>query len=307
MKVITWIEDAEEILRESAVALGNFDGMHKGHQELIKKTVSVAEKEKLCSVVFTFANHPMNEIKGAHVVKSIMDVHEKAIVSERMGVDFMVNVRFDQHIMKLSPEDFVKEILVEQLRIKHAVCGFNYSFGYKGEGTPEMLSDFGKKYAFKVSIVDEFKIDGVTVSSTLIRGLIAEGNMQAYAKYTGRTYKIGGYVMHGRQFGRKMGFPTANLNLSQSSVLPLNGVYVTKTWANNKIYKSVTNIGNKPTVGEFDKNAETHIFDYSGDLYGERVVVEFIAMLRPEYKFDDTDKLTTQIKKDCVDARNYKC
>lgn len=307
MKVISWLEDAEEILKESAVALGNFDGMHKGHQELIKKAVEIAREENLSPLVFTFANHPMNEIKGKSVVKSIMDIHEKAIVSERMGVDYMVNVRFDRHIMKLSPDDFVKDILVKQLHAGHAVCGFNYSFGYKGEGTPEMLTELGKKHGFKVSIVDEFKIEGVSVSSTLIRALIAGGDMQAYTKYTGRTYKIGGYVMHGRQFGRRMGFPTANLNLSATSALPMNGVYVTRTWVNNEIYRSVTNIGNKPTVGEFDKNAETHIFDYNGDLYGARVVVEFITMLRPEYKFENVDALVAQIKKDCVDARNYKC
>lgn len=305
MKVFSYLDDANEVIESSVVALGNFDGIHKGHQQLIQKAVEISKEKGISSVIFTFKNHPVNEIAGKTVVKCIMDIHEKAIVAERLGVDYMANIRFDHFIMKLEPEEFAKRVLVKFLKCKHAVCGFNYSFGYKGAGSPEMLVEFGKKYGFEVSIVPEFKIDDQTVSSTYIRGLLEQGDMLNYSKFTGRTYKIGGYVMHGQRFGRTMGFPTANLNLSSDMALPVNGVYITNIWLGDKKYPSVTNVGNKPTVGEFDKNAETHIFDFSGDIYGERVVVEFIEMLRPEMKFDNIEHLSAQIEQDCINARKY--
>lgn len=305
MKVFTWLEDASNIIQGSVVALGNFDGLHKGHQELIKEAVKIAEDKKLSSVVFTFRNHPSNAIAGKTVVKNIMDIHEKSIVAERLSVDYMVNIRFDKFIMKLEPEEFVERVLVKNLHIKHAVCGFNYSFGFKGAGTPEMLKELGEKYGFDVTVIPEFSIDGETVSSTAIRSLLEKGDMIKYQRFTGRTYKIGGYVMHGQHFGRTMGFPTANLSLSRDMALPVNGVYVTNITIDGEKYHSVTNVGNKPTVGEFEKNAETHIFDYKGDIYGKRVIVEFIDLLRPEMKFDSITALAAQIDKDCINARSY--
>ncbi len=305
MKVFTWLEDASAFIQDSVIALGNFDGLHKGHQELIKEAVRIAEDKEMSSVVFTFRNHPSNAIAGKTVVKNIMDIHEKSIVAERLSVDYMVNIRFDKLVMKLEPEEFVERILVKNLHIKHAVCGFNYSFGYKGAGNPSMLKELGKRYGFDVTVISEFSIDGETVSSTAIRALLENGDMLKYQKFTGRTYKIGGYVMHGQHLGRTMGFPTANLSLSQTMALPVNGVYVTNIILDGKKYHSVTNVGNKPTVGEFEKNAETHIFDYKGDIYGKRVIVEFIDLLRPEMKFESIDALAFQIDKDCVNARIY--
>lgn len=305
MKVFSYLEDANSVLESSVIALGNFDGIHKGHQQLISKTVEISRGMGISSVIFTFKNHPLNEIAGKTVVKCIMDAHEKAIVAERLGIDYMANIRFNRFIMMLEPEEFVKRILVRDLKCKHAVCGFNYSFGYKGEGTPEMLVEFGKKYGFDVTVIPEFKIYDQTVSSTFIRGLLEQGDMLSYSKFTGRTYKIAGYVMHGQHVGRTMGFPTANLNLSPDMALPLNGVYITNIWLGDRLYPSVTNIGNKPTVGEFDKNAETHIFDYNEDIYGERVIVEFIEMLRPEMKFGSLEELAKQIDQDCNNARIY--
>ena len=305
MKVFSFLDDANSMLDASVVALGNFDGIHVGHQQLISKAVEIGKEKGIPAVIFTFKNHPLNEISGKNVVKSIMDAHEKAIVAERLGVDYMANIRFDRFIMKLEPEEFVKRVLVRDLKCKYAVCGFNYSFGYKGAGTPELLTELGEKYDFAVSVVPEFRIGNQTVSSTYIRSLLEEGDILNYRKFTGRTYKIGGYVMHGQELGRTMGFPTANLNLSSNMALPHNGVYITNIWLNDGVYPSVTNVGNKPTVGEFDKNAETHIFGYSGDIYGERVVVEFLEMLRPEMKFGSIDELARQIEKDCIAAEEY--
>ena len=307
MKIISYLEDADKILESSVVALGNFDGVHKGHQELIKTAVDLAKKKGISSVVFTFSNHPMNVLAGKTVVKNIMDINEKAQVFENLGVDYMVNVQFNDFIRKSEPEYFVKRFLIKNLKMQHAVCGFNYTFGFKAEGTSELLKKMGEELGFGVTIIPELQVLGTTVSSTRIRKLISEGNMKEYKDCTGRLYRIEGKVMEGQKLGRKMGFPTVNLNLLDEYALPLNGVYVTKTYVNNVEYKSVTNVGVKPTVGTFQKNAETHIFDFDGDLYGQIVKIEFVDMLRPEKKFDNFNDLAAQIEQDCLDAKAYKC
>jgi len=307
MKIFSYLADAEEIIKSSVVALGNFDGVHKGHQELIKTAVELARQKNISSVVFTFANHPLNVLKGETVVKNIMDLNEKARVMEDLGVDYMVNIQFNNTIMKSEPEFFVKRFLLKNLNMKHAVCGFNYTFGYKAMGNSNMLTKLGEELGFGVTVIPELQISGQTVSSTRIRKLISEGKMKEYLDCTGRFYIIEGKVVEGEKNGRKMGFPTANLSLSDEYALPLNGVYVTKTYVNNIEFKSVTNVGVKPTIGAFKKNAETHIFGYEGDLYGQDLKVEFIDMLRPEKKFDNMEDLASQITKDCLDAKAYPC
>jgi len=307
MKIFSYLADAEEVIEASVVALGNFDGVHLGHQELIKTAVGLAKQKNISSVVFTFANHPLNVLKGESVVKNIMDLNEKAEVLEKLGVDYVVNIQFNKQIMKAEPDFFVERYLLKNLHMKHAVCGFNYTFGYLAKGNAKMLAQMGEKLGYGVTVIPELKVLDQTVSSTRIRKLIAEGNMKEYKECTGRLYRIEGTVIEGQKLGRKMGFPTINLSLSDEYALPLNGVYVTKTYVNNIEFKSVTNVGVKPTVGAFQKNAETHIFDFEGDIYGQTVIVEFVDMLRPEKKFENVDELADQITKDCLDAKAYSC
>ena len=305
MITITTLQEAKEYLGDSAAALGNFDGVHKGHQALIRRCVELSKEKGLESVVFTFLNHPANEVAGRNVIKNIMTLKEKAEAIEELGADALVSIPFDEKVMTSSPEEFVRDILVGQLHARHAVCGFNYSFGYKGAGKPEDLKAFGDRYGFGVTVIDEFDIDDMPVSSTRIRRMLAEGNVSAYEKLTGRRYAIQGKVMQGQHLGRKMGFPTVNLSLNPDMALPLNGVYITEIYVNNIKYHSVTNIGNKPSVGNFTKNAETHIFNFSGDLYGQNIRVEFIDLLRPEIKFGSIEELSAQIEKDCIEARAF--
>lgn len=306
MKVFMYLDDIPDFdIGPTAVALGNFDGIHKGHTELIRNCVRIAEEEGLTPVVFTFLNHPDNVMAGKTVVKNIMSVQEKTAAIESLGVEIMVNTIFSEQIMKLMPEDFVRSVLVDILHCKEAVCGFNYSFGYKALGHPEDLWDYGRKYGFNVNIVDDVRVSGNTVSSTLIRGLISEGKMDEYPEYTGRLYSIEGRVLYGQQLGRAIGFPTVNLSLSEDSALPRNGVYITRTYINNEVFNSITNVGNKPSVGKFGKNAETHIFDFDRDLYGQNIKVEFIKMLREEIKFPSVEALSEEIQRNCVQAREY--
>ena len=305
MIVYTTLLEAKEGIDSCAAALGNFDGVHKGHQALISACVSSAKEQGISSVVFTFLNHPLNEIAGKCVVRSIMTLKEKAEAVEALGADIMVAVPFNEEIRKSSPEEFVRSVLVDSLSAKQAFCGFNYSFGYKGEGDPARLTELGHKYGFAVSVMDEFDIDGKAVSSTRIRESLAAGDVESFEKLSGRRYCISGKVIPGEHFGRKMGFPTVNLSLNHDMALPANGVYITYIYVNGDQFRSVTNVGNKPSVGMFAKNAETHIFDFSGDLYGEDIKVEFVKMMRPEMKFGSLDDLSRQIEKDCMEAKLF--
>ena len=289
----------------TAVALGNFDGVHLGHQSLIKSMVSYAGERGLTPVVFTFLNHPLNVIAGKPVVKNIQTIYEKTAAIEALGVEYLVTAIFDETVMKLSPEDFARTYLCDALNCKTAFCGFNYSFGYKGQGSPAMLKLYGEAMGFDVNVLRAVSIDGQTVSSTLIRGFIDSGDMESYLRYTGRRYAVSGRVMQGQHLGRRIGFPTVNLNLDEEMALPANGVYVTKTYVNNKWYDSITNVGNKPTVGQYKKNAETHIFNFNKDVYGQNVKVEFIKMTRPERVFASVEALGEQIQRDCLQVREY--
>ncbi len=304
MKVFTYLDDIENI-GPTAVALGNFDGVHKGHQALISACVKKAKAEGLTSVVFTFLNHPNNVIAGKPIVKSIMSVYEKTVAIEALGIDILVTAYFTPEVMKMMPDDFVKTLLVDTLDIKEAFCGFNYSYGFKALGSPETLDLSGARHGFGVNILPEVEIDGKTVSSTLLREQIDNGDMEGYELFTGRRYTISGRVMEGRHLGRRIGFPTVNLNLSDEMALPANGVYITQTYVDDRLYPSITNIGKKPTIGSFDKNAETHLFGFEDVIYGKSIRVVFIKMMRPEYKFESIDSLQEEIRRNCITAKEY--
>ncbi len=285
-------------------ALGNFDGIHKGHQKLITTAVELAKSRGLKSAVFTFTEHPINVMSGHLVTKNVLSFEDKALILEKLGVDYLFSFDFEDYRL-MSPVDFAKDLLVNSLKIKCAVCGFNYSFGYKAAGKYEDLISFGKQFGFETTVIEPVLVDGLVVSSTLIRGCIENGDMESYFAYTGRAYKISGQVIEGEHNGRKMGFPTVNLNLDPNMALPANGVYTTRTYINNNVYNSITNVGNKPTIGEFAKNAETHIFGFQENAYGKPLKVEFIRMQRKEQKFENIDALASQIDKDCMEAKKY--
>ena len=261
MKVI---EDLREMkaLSPSAVALGNFDGVHLGHQELIKNMVNTAREKNLNAVVFTFSNHPRNLLPKAKKVKNILYKDEKAQIIESLGVDYMVSVEFTKQIMNMEPQDFIDELLIDKLNMKEAFCGFNYRFGHRAAGNPDFLRQAGKAYGFNVTEIEPFSINGNVVSSSMIRTLIAGGRVEDCKTYMGRNYAIGGEVVVGNRLGRTLGFPTSNLVIDPDMVTPPNGVYVTYCTYNGVRYPSVTNVGVKPTIGHYKKNVETHIFNF---------------------------------------------
>lgn len=288
-------------IEKTAVALGNFDGIHKGHQVLIKKAVKTAEEKGIKSAVFTFSNHPRNVIAGNSVVRNIIYEDEKIEILEDMGVDYLFSISFEE-IMKLSPQDFVDKVLIERFRIDTAVCGFNFTYGYKAAGTADMLRGMAAG-RFNVAVVDPVKVNGQVVSSTLIREKIMNGDVEAVPELLGRNFTIRGTVIHGNEIGRTIGFPTCNIVIDESMAALPNGVYMTYCYVEGVKYCSITNVGNKPTIGEYGKNIETNIFNFNENIYDKKITVEFLKKIRDEQKFDDLEALKKQIHDDSVLVR----
>lgn len=304
MIIFNSIEEIKNI-ENTVVALGNFDGVHKGHQQIIARTVKSAEVAGLKSAVFTFSNHTSTLLENVPYVKNILYAEEKAAIIESMGVDYLFNIPFTYEILRMSPEAFIEEILVNKFKIKEAYCGFNFTFGYKASGTPEILIHEGLKHGFGIHVQEPYIIDDVIVSSTYIRQLIEDGEMEKCTKFMGRMYAIGGEVVVGNKLGRTIGFPTSNIMIDEGMATPPNGVYITYCIYNGIKYPSVTNVGVKPTIGKYKKNVETHIFNFDKELYGKNIKVEFVKRTRKERKFESVEALSNQIKSDCIMAKAY--
>ena len=290
---------------KTAVALGNFDGVHLGHQELIRETVEQAEKDGIKSAVFTFSNHPSNIIPGVKAVKSILHDERKAELIESLGVDYLFDVPFTETLRDMEAEDFVRELLVGRMNVKDAFCGYNYQFGARAFGTAEILEIYGEKYGFDVFEMPPFEIDGKVVSSSFIRLLISKGYVNRIKTFMGRNYEVEGEVVVGNRLGKKLGFPTSNLNIDEGMITPPNGVYTTYLEYDGVKYPGVTNVGVKPTIGDFEKNIETHVFNFDKELYGKHITVEFLKKMRNEEKFDSLEALSDQIIKDCNEAKAW--
>ena len=302
MIVFERLEDINNI-EPTVVALGNFDGVHKGHQEIIGRTVKEAEAAGLKSAVFTFSNHTSSILKNVPQVKNILYPEDKLRILGEMGVDYVFNIPFTEEILRMSPEAFIEEILVKRFNIREAYCGFNYSFGYKASGTPEVLMHEGLKHGFGIHVQEPYIIDGIVVSSTHIRQFIEEGRMEEAAKFMGRMYSVSGEIIVGNKIGRTIGFPTCNTLVDDTMITPPNGVYITTCTIDGVTRPSVTNVGVKPTIGTYEKNIETHIFDFNEDVYGKQIRVDFIKHTRGERKFNGIDELKKQIESDSIEAR----
>lgn len=285
-----------------ALALGNFDGVHKGHTALINRLVFEAKKRGLSSLVYTFEKHPMNVFGGGKAVRLIMTNDRKAEIMGELGVDGIFFEGFDREYASMDCETFARDIVRGKLGAKVAVVGSNYSFGQGGSGNPKTLAKLGKKYGFEVVEIKPVVIDGAVVSSTLLRELIGGGRVDEYPVYAGRPYTIPGRVLHGREVGRSIGFPTANIVPKRGFAIPPDGVYATVTKISGELIKGVTNIGRNPTFGNNRRSVETHLFDVTGDFYGSLIDVTFVKKLRDEVKFESAEALSRQIGKDKENA-----
>ena len=284
--------------------LGNFDGVHIGHMELLRRTVARAKEAGLAPAVFTFSTHPRN-LFGKEPVKNILYPKDKLRILEEQGIQYVFDVPFTMDICTMPPLAFLDELLVRKFRSKELVCGFDYTFGYKAEGDADLLVTEGEKRGLAVLIVEPVLCDGEVVSSTLIREWIAAGDMEKAERFLGRSYSIDGTVLMGERLGRTIGFPTCNFHVDETMVTPPNGVYITTCTLDGQDWPSITNVGVKPTIGKFTKNIETHIFDFSREIYGETIRVHFLKKLRDERKFDSLEALKEEIARNCETAREY--
>ena len=305
--------DQLNLTYKTSVALGNFDGIHVGHREIFRAALDAAAEKDLKSLCFTFSNHPFNfilrrEDSDPDAVKLICTEDEKKALIEDMGFDILVNVPFDEHIMKMQAHDFFSDIVRDKLNAGYVSVGFNYTYGARATGRPDTLRRECEAAGIGVSIHDAVIVDGDVVSSTLIREMIATGNMEMTAKLLGRPYSFAGMVKHGKRLGSRMGIPTINIPAPDRQMLPPNGVYFSRILIDGVTYISVSNIGVNPTVNNDSrrKTIETNIFDFDDDAYGKEVTVFFDHFSRGERKFRNQEELFAQIARDCENARNYR-
>lgn len=306
MDVIFGIDKGSRIPGATGIGLGNFDGLHAGHMALVNTLISEAGIEGLDSMIYTFTKHPENILRKKLFTPLLTTVNKKIQLLGETALRYLYFDEFDENYSRMKPESFVTEILLGRLNARLVVAGFDYRFGYKGQGDVNMLKELGKSSGFKVLIIPPIKIDNEIVSSTIIRENVARGDMVTVFKLLGRHYSITGQVMDGRRVGSKIGFPTANLHPEEYLVLPHNGVYITKTLMDGRFYESITNAGINPTFGDMGRiRVETHILNFNENIYSKNIEVFFISKIRSEIRFKNKDELVGQIHRDITAAKEY--
>ncbi|WP_308008537.1 bifunctional riboflavin kinase/FAD synthetase [uncultured Fusobacterium sp.] len=305
MKIINDIFDTKEQFHNSYVAIGTFDGIHYGHQQLIEKAVERAKENDGISVVFTFANHPMEIIDASKTPKCINTLEEKKYILENMGVDYLILQPFNKKFADLTAVEFV-EILKRDVDSKEIFVGFNFSFGEGGKAKTKDLIKIGDSMGIKVNEIPAVTIDDQIISSTLIRKSIQRGEFERVNKYLGHQFLIIGEVIHGKKIARQLGFPTANIKLS-NRLYPPFGIYgaMVKIEGEDIERYGVVNIGVNPTLKPGERSVEVHILDFDGDIYGKKIYVEIMKFMRDEKKFSSVDELKQVIGNDVKNWQNF--
>lgn len=307
------LEDIEEPPLRTVLTIGNFDGVHVGHQRIIKELVEKAKKLRGTSVVMTFEPHPQRFFHPEKEFHLLTLCDEKARIIEKLGVQILLCVKFDQSFAGLKPEEFIKNILVDKLAVKEIIIGKDYRFGRAKKGDVELLKKEGRRFGFTVKVIPPVKIKGEIVSSSKIRSLIEKGEVKKAMEFLGRPYSIEGTVVKGTGRGSKiLGFPTANI-LSGSELIPRDGVYAVKVKIDeytgrrksnhDMLFNGVMNIGTNPTFGNQDQSLEVHIFDFNEDILNKFIKIYFIDRLRNEKKFPNPESLKKAIEKDIEEAK----
>ena len=303
MKVITALEEIPDQSKPVAVALGNFDGVHLGHQEIINQLVGKAKSLRMPSVVFSFHPHPLQILGNSPLFLSMPE--EKECLINQLNVDYFLKFPFNKQISEMSAEDFFYKILFHGLKAQSIFVGFNFSFGKNALGNVDLLASLCRKNCCELNIIPEIFINGITVSSTNIRKFLLSGKIKEANEFLGYAYNISGLVIDGQKKGREIGFPTANLKTSEEIVIPSQGVYAVEILIDQKWYHGVANIGIRPTMGNnLPKSIEVHILDQNLDLYHQEMRVFFIEYIRAEKKFSDLTALMYQIQQDISRARD---
>ena len=305
MEIITSLEQLHSFAAPCVVALGTFDGLHRGHLDVIGTAKQEAEQTGAKLAVFTFSNHPLEWINPAHVPVALVTPAVKLQLLENLGVDVLIDIPFNQLVADLLPQQFLERL--SALNYSCLVVGENFTYGQRGVGNVYTLAASAQAMGFQLIVRKLVSNSGTIVSSTEIRRLITAGEVQQAAKMLGRSYSISGIVVHGNERGRLLGYPTANLELVDAHVaIPLGGVYAVRAYVDGGVYGGMANIGKNPTFGDVEKpRLETNIFGFSGDIYGKTLTIEFVQRIRGEVKFAGIDALKAQLAQDKLDCLKF--
>ena len=298
MKIYRSIEDYDEDKR-SVVTIGTFDGIHLGHQKILSRLIKSSKNKDLNSVVLTFFPHPRIILNKYNEVKMIDTLDEKIIHLNEIGIDSLVIHPFDKNFSLLSANQFIKDFLVDKLKIKHIIIGYDHRFGKGREASVTYLKNYADDYDFTVEEIKAQEIEKITVSSTKIRNSINQGDIKTTEKYLGRSFNLTGKIVKGDGLGKKINYPTANIFIEETyKIIPKDGVYLVETIIEDKLFNGMMNIGHRPTIGINVKSIEVHLFNFNEDIYGKVISIKMISKIRDEKKFSSIEALKEQLVKD---------
>ena len=298
MKIYRSIEDYDEDKR-SVVTIGTFDGIHLGHQKILSRLIKSSKNKDLNSVVLTFFPHPRIILNKYNEVKMIDTLDEKIIHLNEIGIDSLVIHPFNKNFSLLSANQFIKDFLVDKLKIKHIIIGYDHRFGKGREASVTDLKNYADDYDFTVEEIKAQEIEKITVSSTKIRNSINQGDIKTTEKYLGRYFNLTGKVVKGDGLGKKINYPTANIFIEETyKIIPKDGVYLVETIIEDKLFNGMMNIGHRPTIGTNVKSIEVHLFNFNEDIYGKVISIKMISKIRDEKKFSSIEALKEQLVKD---------
>lgn len=294
--------DINEILKDenSVLTLGTFDGVHLGHQEIIRRVVDCSKKENLRNFIITFHPHPRKVINPELKIKLLTTQDEQIKILEQLGVEHLLIINFTKEFSELAPEEFIENYLIRKVGLKKIVLGYDHHFGKARGGDVNLLKQFSQKFNFSIIQIEPYIIENEPVSSTKIRNSLENGEIEKANKMLGRIYSFSGLVIEGDKRGRKLGYPTANLQLTDpDKLLPQIGIYAVLAELDGKVYKALLSIGKRPTFyNNGDLVAEVYIYDFNSDIYGEKLKINLISKLRDEEKFNSSEELIKQMNID---------
>lgn len=303
MELIRGIHNIAPRHHGCVLTIGNFDGVHRGHAEVIAKLIRKSKQFNLPACLMTFEPQPQELFRGEQAPARLSTLRDKLLLLDELGIDNVLCVNFNAKFANQPAKDFIENLLVKQLGVKYLVVGDDFCFGKDREGNFEMLCRAGEQYGFTVVSTQSFVLGDKRVSSTIIRQALVKGQLEQARRLLGHPYTLSGRIAHGQKIGRTIGFPTANIALKRK-VVPVRGVFAVKVyWDDSDIYEGVANIGFRPTVNGQVCQLEVHLFDFDGDIYGQTVEVELVAKIRDEQPFDSLDALKKQILDDADRAR----
>ena len=298
MKIYNSIDEYNES-KSSVVTIGTFDGIHKGHQKIFNKVINESKQNNLSSIVLTFFPHPRIILNKYNDIKMIDTLDEKIEHLEKIGIDNLIIHPFDKKFSLLSADQFIKEYLVEKLKLKHIIIGYDHRFGKGREASVLDLKEYSSDFNFIVDEIDAQEIEKIAISSTKIRNSIIRGDLETTKKYLGRFFSLTGKVVKGDGLGKQIDYPTANILIEEDyKIIPKDGVYYIRTTIDNKLYNGMMNIGHRPTIGNKAKSIEVNLFNFDRDIYDKIISVDVVVKIRDEKKFSSINALKAQLSKD---------